>query len=368
VTSTGGKQDESQRTNWTEIAQTLAAYVAVPVALLYPFGFLALFVQFTNYFYLDFYTAWYAASLVNRMVAIGQGTTILALALVGSVLLSAVVALILLKNRKRSETSRLKKTTVLATKLTTLLTIILILYIAFSRILAGGRVSMFVLRGRLTADCNPEQARRHQLNLLPDSLFPAALFLAGCFIGGWVIYRSYQRYRENADATLWPGSRRSASQDDLSLLTFGSLPLPTPRFFGRGVTEGWIRSGLALAYVFSAVASIVLAVFTPAFVPFMTYGGTIEYNGGKEPTDNRFLSHTEGQWYFLHRVGRESEDKTNQWSPPDYRIISLEDGQAEHVRVSPNPPRASRVAPLPFGLGWEELKLSKNHCEPKTRK
>jgi hypothetical protein len=38
------------------------------------------------------------------------------------------------------------------------------------------------------------------------------------------------------------------------------------------------------------------------------------------------------------------------------------------VRVSPNPPRASRVAPLPFGLGWEELKLSKNHCEPKTRK
>ena len=58
MTSTGGKQDESQRTNWTEIAQTLAAYVAVPVALLYPFGFLALFVQFTNYFYLDFYTAW----------------------------------------------------------------------------------------------------------------------------------------------------------------------------------------------------------------------------------------------------------------------------------------------------------------------
>ena len=33
-------------------------------------------------------SAWYAASLVNRMVAIGQGVMILVLALLGSVLLS----------------------------------------------------------------------------------------------------------------------------------------------------------------------------------------------------------------------------------------------------------------------------------------
>ena len=76
--------------------------------------------------------------------------------------------------------------------------------------------------------------------------------------------------------------------------------------------------------------------------------------GGKEPTDNRFLSHAEGQWYFLHRVERESEDKTNHWFPPNYRTVALEDGQVEHVRVSPNPPRASRVAPLPLGLGRVE--------------
>jgi hypothetical protein len=61
--------------------QTLAAYVAVPVALLYPVGFFASFAQFMNYYFLDFYTAWYTASLVNQMVAIEEGVTILALAL-----------------------------------------------------------------------------------------------------------------------------------------------------------------------------------------------------------------------------------------------------------------------------------------------
>ena len=75
-----------------DIVHTLAAYVAIPVALVYPFGFFALFVQFTKYFYLDFYSAWYAASLVNRMVAVGQGVTILVLSLIGSVLLSAKIA------------------------------------------------------------------------------------------------------------------------------------------------------------------------------------------------------------------------------------------------------------------------------------
>jgi hypothetical protein len=43
--------------SFLNLAQTLAAYLALPVVLLYPFGFVALFAQFTNYFRLDFYTA-----------------------------------------------------------------------------------------------------------------------------------------------------------------------------------------------------------------------------------------------------------------------------------------------------------------------
>lgn len=76
--------------SFLNLAQTLGAYLALPVVLLYPFGFVALFAQFINYFRLDFYTAWYAASLVNRVVILGQGATILAVALVGGVLLSHV--------------------------------------------------------------------------------------------------------------------------------------------------------------------------------------------------------------------------------------------------------------------------------------
>src|SRR5215217_38227 len=84
------------RISFLDIAQTLAAYLAAPAVLVYPFGFLALFVQFTNYFGLEAYTAWYAVSLVNKIIVIGQGATILLVALLGSVLLAGFVSRILL--------------------------------------------------------------------------------------------------------------------------------------------------------------------------------------------------------------------------------------------------------------------------------
>jgi len=302
----------TSRISLSEIAQTLAAYVAIPVALVYPFGFFALFVQFTKYFGLDFYTAWYAASLVNKMVAIGQGVTILAIALFGSVLLSAKIAQILLKHNnlyieyKSTGSSRLRRICVrrrslraklrrvfrqhpllrrclLVTKLIMLLAVTLILYISYSRILAGGRISWFVIRGRKSTECDLVQAHRHQLNLWPDSLFPALVFIVGCSLGGWLIYRSYESHRKSVDEI-----RYRSPLEDYRL---------RPEFFKRGVTAGWILSGLATAYVVSVLASVLLAAYTPAFMPYMTYGSTIQYQGGKEPTNNRFLSHAEGQWY-----------------------------------------------------------------------
>ena len=357
---------ESQKSGSLETAaQTLAAYVAIPVALVYPFGFFALFVQFTHYFNLDFYTAWYAASLVNRIVSIGQGVNILALALVISVLLAAKIAQILLKHEKSTGVSvvgrrilRVRKPTLgdklrrfvrrhmRGVKLTTLLMGALILYIFYSRIVAGGRLDLFVLRGRKSTECVAGKIWWHQLQLWPDSIIPALLFLAGCAMGGRVIYRSYRSYR------------RSHPTEDYRL---------RPGTFVRGVTDGWMRSGLAFAYGGSVVASIVLAWFTPAFIPFVTYGDTIEYHGGKEPTENVFLSHFEGQWYFLHRIEPDNVDNPATWVKPEHRIVSLAEGQVDHVRVRPNPPRASRVAPLPWGLAEPPLRpgkdLSKNHCE-----
>jgi hypothetical protein len=353
----------------------LAAYVAIPVALVYPFGFFALFVQFARYFFLDLYTAWYAASLVNRMVAIGQGAAVLIFALVASVLLSAMIAQTLLRHSRKP--TRLSRYTVrrpslfedlgsllaklnarvrlrqfdhrvaLYAKLIALSLLTLSLYVASSRILAGGRISLFALRGRKSTECPPDKIRWHQLDLWPDSLLPALIFLAGCTIGGWVIYGSHRRYRRSVAAD----ERRPLSQDYRL----------RPGFFARGVTEGWIRSGLAIAYVSSVFASIVLAWYTPAYLPFVTYGGTVEYRGGKEPTNKAFLSHTEGQWYFLHRLENDNDPRSREWTEPDFKIVSLAEGKVDHVRVRPNPPRASRVAPLPWELAVRPLD---DHCKP----
>jgi hypothetical protein len=51
-----------------------------------------------------------------------------------------------------------------------------------------------------------------------------------------------------------------------------------------------------------------------------------------------------------------------------YIIVSLAEGKVKHVRVRPNPPRASSVEPLPLGLGEPPLELSKNHCKRKKDK
>jgi hypothetical protein len=117
------------RLSFLTIAQTLAAYLALPVLLLYPFGFVALFAQFTNYFRLDFYTAWYAASLVHRVVILGQGATILAAALIGSVLLSGIVAQIFLWHDDSGVSRRFARGRILGAKLAFVFILTLLLYV-----------------------------------------------------------------------------------------------------------------------------------------------------------------------------------------------------------------------------------------------
>jgi hypothetical protein len=329
--------------------QTLAAFVAVPVTLLYPVGFFALFAQFVNYYFMDLYTAWYAASLVNRMVAVEQGFTIFALALVASVILSAWIASILYAHPKRSvpggsersrgflssawaafTLSRFESRGALYAKLTGITLGILILYSIYSRIVTQSWPSWLAIRGRLSTECNPEKVARHQLELWPDALVPATFYVVGCLWGGWLIYSSYQNFRRRTDA------KTDAKSADRRL---GNTIL-------TGVKEGWNLSGLAIAYLFSVIASIVLALNTPAYMPYMTYGDTVIHQGEPKPTVNTFLSNTEGHWYFLHRIQMDKDDDPKTWTPPVYTIVSLAESKVKHVRVRPNPPNASRVAPL----------------------
>jgi hypothetical protein len=313
--------------SFLNLAQTLAAYLALPVVLLYPFGFVALFAQFTNYFRLDFYTAWYAASLVSRVVILGQGATILAVALIGSVLLSGVVAQILLRHDDSGRPGRFVRGRMLGAKLVLVSVLTLVLYVLYSRMLSAGRVFGPAILGQEPTECR-EEALRHQLNLWPDSLIPALIFVAGILWGGWLMYRSYRRYRQSVSLNEGRGPVA-----DYRLRS-------TLRLLVRGITQRWILPGLVAAYTFGIVASLVLALYTPAFMPLLTYGGTPEYRGGKEPTHNRLLSYTDGNWHFLHR--RKVEGGR------EYRVVSLTGGEAKFVRVRPYRATAFRVAPLPW--------------------
>src|SRR5215218_5925747 len=128
------------------------------------------------------------------------------------------------------------------------------------------------------------------------------------------------------------------------------FPSPCPclrrgRLVGRmahvlGITQGWVLPGLAAAYTFGIAASLMLAWYTPAFMPLLTYGNTPEYQGREEPSHNRLLSHSDGSWHFLHR--KKLEDGR------EYRIVSLADGEAKFVRVRPHRATAFRVAPFPW--------------------
>lgn len=335
-------QDDSgtttPRVNLREVAETLAAYLAVPVVLVYPFGFVALFLQFTSYFDLEFYTAWYAVSLVNRTIVIGQGATILLVALLGSVLLSGIVSQILRWRGARPAGRWIRPVLLMLVSAA-----VLVLYVLYSRILAAGKMSWLAVVGREPGECRAD-ALRHQLNLWPDSLIPALIFLSGILLGGFLIYRSHERYSRSSSAE----ERRYPIGSNVLTEAFW--------FFVRGIMQRWIWAGLIVAYSFGIAASLVLASLTPGFMPYVSFGfpsadppepPSYATEPERHPTADRLLSYADAQWHFLHRrVNREGER--------EYRVVSLPSSGTSYARVVPmivDP----RVAPLP----WSEHAVTK---------
>jgi hypothetical protein len=307
-----------------ETAQVLAAYLAVPAILVYASGFFAVFLQFMKYFRLDFYTAWYAAAVTNRTVVAGLGSAILVVVLLGGVLLSGAVGQALLLRRDPEVVGTFRRWVTIGVRLVILPLVAFVLFVLYGRIFAAGRASCLAIVGRrYPSDESVEQAMRHQLNVWPDSVLTALIFVVGTVVGGWLMFRSHQKYR---------GQER-LSVDQYRL---GNIH----RFFYRGITEGWILAGLAVAYLACIIASLWLTLYSPAFVPLMTHGPTQEYGGPEEPTHNRFLSHAEGQWYFLHRIGTGDEG--------EYEILALAGGEEKYIRISAIGAGKPRVAPLPW--------------------
>jgi hypothetical protein len=325
------------RINYLEIAQTFVAYVAIPTALVYPFGFVALFLQFTRYFGFEVYTAWYATSLVNRMVVVGQGAVILAVTLFGSVLLSVMVSQILFLRGSRPASNSVGRW-VLLCGLALSSVAVPVLYVLYGRVLAAGRLSWEAILGKHSAECF-EEAMRHQLNFWPDSLIPATIFVLGGVWGGRLIYDSYSAYcgKPFAEKQPYPVA-------DYGLKSvLGFFAGGTFRFLYKGITQRWILPGLTVAYVFGIAASLVLASATPGFMPFMTYGSNVYAPEQETTLGDRFLSYSEGRWHFIHRITTEEGER-------EYRIVALRESaeEAEYVRVRPHPERRPRVAPFPW--------------------
>jgi len=322
----------TKRLDLAQTVQTLVAYVAAPAVLAYPFGFVVLWLQFVRYYKMDFYTGWYAVSLINRIVVLGMGATILFITLVGSVLLSWIVGRILqLKNSANSSSFYHKLISYVSLSFLSL--IALLVYILYSRVLAAGKFSCIAIVGKPSGE-SLANALRHQLDLWPDSLIPAIIFLAGGLLGGFLLYRSYRKYRDCRRTRI---VQQLYPKDDFRL---------RPRFFIKGITEGWIYSGLVTAYLSGILAALVLAFYIPSFLPFVTYGETVKYPGKHEPEKDRFLSHLEGHWYYIHRLGPNNSEPRKR----HYRILALREEVVTYVRVKPLGQEKGRIAPFP----WQE--------------
>jgi hypothetical protein len=322
------------RISFLDLAQTLAAYLAAPAVLVYPFGFLALFVQFSNYFGLEAYTAWYAVSLVNKVIVLGQGFTILFVVLLGSALLAGFISQILLWWRKNTAGNPSERRVVAVVVLLGGSVIALVLYVLYSRMLSAGRVAWLSVVGLHSCE-GRDEALRHQLNFWPDSMVPALVFVVGGWLGGLLTYRLYPT----------PFSQK--------LFSVASI-----RFFGKGIMQRWILPGLTVAYLCGIVASLVLAWFTPGFLPYVNFGFVdavpdkqpaaeeqpfYAVEPKKQPTSDRYLSYSDGHWHILHR-GETREGER------EYRIISLRETEISYARVVPLRVLNPRAAPFP----WDE--------------
>jgi hypothetical protein len=76
-----------------EVALTISAYIAIPVALCFPVGLFALWLGFIHYYGFQFSTAWQAAIVVDRNIVVGRGASILLIPLIASVLFPGGLAM-----------------------------------------------------------------------------------------------------------------------------------------------------------------------------------------------------------------------------------------------------------------------------------
>lgn len=297
-----------------EAAQTFTAYLAIPVALFYPAGFLALWLQFSNYYDFTLGTAWQAVSLVDRTAVVGQGAAILTVALITSVVFSWLVGRILLWTEVPA---RIVSTRDKILRFAALLGLSLsagVFFILYSRVLHSGYLSVQTTSPNIGVDFallrNRDCSRwvinyleqKDNLDYWPDTVLPALLFITGGLVGGYLMYRSYRRFHDNLRAEV----RTEELRPKIELYSVLYQPSRFFTFFREGVVDGWIYSGLVATYLLSVTSVVVLAFFLQVTLPYMWYTTTVAVDQGsmRQGTESgegagRLLSHSNGYWYVI---------------------------------------------------------------------
>lgn len=254
--------DEAQPASLRDIAETFMAYVGIPALLLYPLGLFMLALQLFRNYDLKFLTAWYASSLVSNVVVAGHGAKSfllpLIIALVVSLLVAKVTFLFLRKKWRRFSSGNFwinlwrlaKAAPEVVWSITALFALVIIAFVLlfiFSDLYEYG------------------------------NLFAVPFAIAVSFVGGFVIYINHQ----NSDYEVMKLS--------------------------RGVAEGWILWGLAIAY-FGGLVGAVTTVFTESEV-LPRVSMNIEQDTSEESSaseqfpiqvkDGLLLSQSGGYWYVL---------------------------------------------------------------------
>lgn len=236
-----------------DLAETFTVYVGIPALLLYPLGLFMLALQLYRHYDLKFLTAWYASSLVPNAVVAGHGAKAFLMPLFISLVVCLLVAKVTFRLRGgwKSE-GRLSPDSPWAR--------IRALVKAAPRVIIG--IALLIVSVVIVLFVIAYSSDYGNLFAIPTAILVS-------FVGGFFIYLNHQ----------------SSEYKAMKL--------------SKGVAEGWILSGLAIAYAGGLAGAFATVYVQGDTLPRVT----IEHNASSDEypplITGLLLSHSEGYWFVL---------------------------------------------------------------------
>jgi hypothetical protein len=321
--------DKSAITSLTDIATAFAAFVAIPAVLFYPVGFLSRWLQIYTPYDIKIQTAWHATAVIDKLDVVGQGALVLIPPLVLSILLSILLGNVIYLFKGAPDASQVqRRRSFVGLVLLAEFVVVLLCLLAFKIF------SCALLIGAAPRDL--EQGGTCLTSDLVISILSILGYSLGCAFGGHLIYRDFDRVSQTKTAPYGRVVRATDRERPLYCL---------PYIKGRSLSERWILRGLAVAYVVSILAVLLLSPFLEEpSLPRVVYGPENDRKVGL------LLSHhADGRWYVLHSdvpPNPQTFEAEGQW---DTEMLALPDravGDIRFLRADPATVYAHKGASL----------------------